>query len=66
VQPIQGGMTYRVSQQLADLFKGNEGNTLGAEIACRAALPPPKSERSRRPWGVFPIRLVAHSRSIPA
>ena len=36
VQPIHGEMTYGVSQQLADLFKGNEGNTLGAEIARRA------------------------------
>jgi hypothetical protein len=45
VQPIHGEMTYGVSQQLADLFKGNEGNTLGAEIAYRAALTPPKSEK---------------------
>jgi len=45
VQPIHGEMTYGVSQQLADLFRGNEGNTLGAEIARRAALPPPKSEK---------------------
>src|SRR5262245_66519957 len=45
VQPIHGEMTYGVSQQAADLFKGNDGNTLGAEIARRAALPPPKSEK---------------------
>jgi hypothetical protein len=45
VQPIQGEMTYGVSQQLADLFKGNDGNTLGAEIARRAALPPPNGEQ---------------------
>jgi len=38
-------MTYGVSQQLADLFKGNDGNTLGAEIARRAALPPPNGEK---------------------
>jgi hypothetical protein len=46
VQPIHGEMTYGMSQQLADLFRGNEGNTLGAEIAHRAALPPPKGEKS--------------------
>jgi hypothetical protein len=31
-----------ISQQLSALFRGNAGNTLGAEIARRAALPPPK------------------------
>ena len=46
VQPVHGEMTYGVSQQLAELFKSNEGNTLGAEIARRAALPPPNSENS--------------------
>jgi len=29
LQPIHGEMTYRVSQQLAELFAGNESNTLG-------------------------------------
>jgi hypothetical protein len=28
VQPIHGEMTYGMSQQLADRFRGNEGNTL--------------------------------------
>jgi hypothetical protein len=40
-QPIEGSMTYGVSEQLAELFKENAGGTLGSEIACRAALPPP-------------------------
>jgi hypothetical protein len=35
-------MEYGVSPQLKQLFKGNAGNTLGADIARRAALPPPK------------------------
>ena len=47
VQPIHGEMTYGVSQQLADLFKSNDGNTLGAEIARRTALPPPNGEKPR-------------------
>ena len=33
-----------ISEQLADLFRGNGGNTLGAEIARRAALPPPNGQ----------------------
>ena len=41
-QPVEGSLTYGISQQLSELFRGNEGNTLGAEIARRAALPPPK------------------------
>ena len=41
-QPVEGPLTYGISEQLAELFRGNEGNTLGAEIARRAALPPPK------------------------
>ena len=44
-QPIEGSMTYGVSQQLSDLFKENAGNTLGAEIARRPALPPPNGEK---------------------
>jgi hypothetical protein len=44
-QPIKGSMTYGVSQQLSDLFKENAGNTLGAEIARRTALPPPNGEK---------------------
>jgi hypothetical protein len=41
-QPVEGSLTFGISEQLAELFRGNEGNTLGAEIARRAALPPPK------------------------
>jgi hypothetical protein len=37
VQPVQGTMEYGVSEQLTELFKENAGNTLGAEIARRAA-----------------------------
>jgi hypothetical protein len=37
MQPIQGTMEYGVSQQLSELFQENAGNTLGAEIARRAA-----------------------------
>jgi hypothetical protein len=36
---------YGISEQLGELFKGNEGNTLGAEIARRAALPPPNGQK---------------------
>ena len=35
-------MEYGVSRQLTELFKGNAGNTLGADMARLAALPPPK------------------------
>jgi hypothetical protein len=42
MQPIQGTVDYGISEQLAELFRGNAGNTLGAEIARCAALPPPK------------------------
>ena len=42
-QPIEGSMTYGVSEQLSELFRSNAGNTLGAEIA-RRALPPPNGE----------------------
>src|SRR5262245_42329839 len=44
-QPIEGSMTYGVSQQLSDLFKENSENTLGAEIVRRTALPPPNGEK---------------------
>jgi hypothetical protein len=36
-------LTY-ISEQLAELFRGNEGNTLGAEIA-RRALPAPNGQQ---------------------
>jgi hypothetical protein len=38
MQPIQGTMEYGVSEQLTDLFQESAGNTLGAEIARRAAI----------------------------
>jgi hypothetical protein len=43
-QPVEGSLTYGISEQLAELFKGNEGNTLGAEIA-RRALPAPNGQQ---------------------
>jgi hypothetical protein len=45
-QPIEDSMTYWRQQQLSDLFKENAGNTLGAEITRRAALPPPNGQQS--------------------
>lgn len=36
MQPIEGNMTYGISQQLSEIFAANAGNTLGAEIARRA------------------------------
>jgi len=39
-QPVEGSLTYGISNQLAELFRGNERNTLGAEIARRALLAP--------------------------
>jgi hypothetical protein len=44
-QPIEGSMTYGVSEQLAELFRENVNGTLGSEIARRAALPPPKGDQ---------------------
>jgi hypothetical protein len=46
VQPIEGSMTYGVSEQLAELFRENASGTLGTEIA-RRALPAPKGEQHR-------------------
>ena len=43
-QPIEGTMTYEVSEQLAELFKENASGTLGCEIA-RRALPAPNGEQ---------------------
>ena len=43
-QPVEGSLTYGISEQLAELFRGNEGNTLGAEIA-RRALPAPNCQQ---------------------
>ncbi len=43
-QPVEGSLTYGISEQLADLFKGNGGNTLGAEIA-RRGLPAPNGRQ---------------------
>jgi hypothetical protein len=45
-QPVEGSLTYGISEQLAELFRGNEGNTLGAEIA-RRALPAPNGQLMR-------------------
>ena len=50
MQPIQGTVDYGISEQLAELFRGNEGNTLGAAIARRAALPPPNGEKPVLTW----------------
>ena len=44
-QPIEGSVTYGVSEQLAELFRENVNATLGSEIARRAALPPPNGEK---------------------
>ena len=45
MQRIQGTADYGISEQLAELFKENAGNTLGQEIARRAALPPPNGQQ---------------------
>jgi len=42
-QPIEGSVTYGVSEQLAELFKDNASATLRSEIA-RRALPAPSGE----------------------
>src|SRR5262245_21718491 len=39
-QPIEGTMTYGVSEQLAELFRENASGTLGSEIARRALAAP--------------------------
>jgi hypothetical protein len=41
---FQGTVDYGISEQLAELFRGNEGNTLGAEIA-RCTLPAPNGQQ---------------------
>ena len=46
VQPIEGSVTYGVSEQLAELFRENASGTLGAEIA-RRALPAPNDEHEQ-------------------
>jgi hypothetical protein len=43
-QPVEGSLTYGISEQLAELFRCNEGNTLSAEIA-RRALPAPNGQQ---------------------
>ena len=45
VQPIEGSMTYGVSEQLAELFRENVNGALGNEIARRDAFPPPNGEK---------------------
>jgi hypothetical protein len=50
-QPVEGSLTYGISEQLAELFRGNEDNTLGAEIA-RRALPAPNGQHpTDEDWG---------------
>ena len=44
MRPIQGTADYGISEQLAELFRGNAGNTLGQEIA-RRALPVPNGQQ---------------------
>jgi hypothetical protein len=59
MQPIQGTVDYGISEQLAELLRGNEGNTLGAEIASRALPAPPRGRlrvRARDP------RRLTHDR----
>jgi hypothetical protein len=43
-KPVEGSLTYGISEQLAELFRCNEGNTLGAEIA-RRELPAPNGQQ---------------------
>src|SRR5215510_5400056 len=45
-QPIEGTMTYGVSEQLAELFRENANGTLGSEIV-RRALPAPNGEHEQ-------------------
>ena len=45
-QPIEGAMTYGVSEQLAELFRENANGTLGSEIV-RRALPAPNGEHEQ-------------------
>ena len=45
MQPIEGSMTYGVSEQLAELFRETVKGTLGGDIARRAALPPPNAKQ---------------------
>ena len=45
-QPIEGTMTYGVSEQLAELFRENANGTLGSEIV-RRALPAPNGDPGR-------------------
>jgi hypothetical protein len=40
-----GTLEHGVSQQLMELFAGNEAGTRGSEIARRAALPPPNGQQ---------------------
>src|SRR5262245_18650551 len=45
-QPIEGNVTYGVSEQLAELFRENASGTLGTEIA-RRVLPAPNGEHEQ-------------------
>src|SRR5215470_17096947 len=46
-QPIEGTMTYGVSEQLAELFKENASGALGSEIP-RRALPAPNGDQGEQ------------------
>ena len=46
-QPIEGSMTYGMSEQLAELFKENASGSLGGELA-RRVLPAPNGEQSEQ------------------
>jgi hypothetical protein len=55
-QPIEGTMTYGVSEQLAELFKENASATLGSEVARRALrrrmVSTSRNCTSRRVWSL--------------
>ncbi len=52
-QPVEGSLTYGISEKLAELFKGNEGNTPGVRlrvVPCRhrmASSPTDEDQPSR-------------------
>ena len=44
-QPIEGSVTYGVSEQFAELFREDVNGRLGGQIARRSALPAPNGEK---------------------
>jgi hypothetical protein len=59
-QPVEGSLTYGISEQLADLFKGNDGNTLGARLHVVRCRLPTASSRTDEPWaGTSGLRAPA-------